>query len=87
LTILAYGHFQIWTTTTAPDVPDFDAIKAETERYVASVLDSTNDALEKMLPSLWGNGDPEYRNKLWETIDASGLGKAEDGRKSNISKM
>ena len=66
---------------------DYDAIAADTKKYVGDILSATNEKLEKSLASLFGREDKKYIEELWEHADGLGLGGAEPDRKTAIAKM
>ena len=66
---------------------DFDAIAADTKKYVGDILSTTNEKLEKSLASLFGQADKKYIEELWKHASILGFGGAEPNRRTDIAKM
>lgn len=70
-----------------PEVPDYDALEAEIERYAVAILESTNDRLEKTLPALWGRGDSTYVDEMYDLLASAGLVDEDEDRSTNIARL
>ena len=66
---------------------DYDAIAADTKKYVGDILEGTSEKLEKSLASLFGQEDKTYIEELWKQVEEHDLGDPEPGRKTDIGKL